>query len=116
MTVRGYRENQLLRDVGTIINIETDIPVLNETAGEGHKLGVTPFYAWGRAKNVGETGDILSSWGVAMRSEWRNWVASLALAKRMIRAPSIDVLSGSLQDNGIHFQLIYNFQRPRSFN
>lgn len=116
MTVRGYRENQLLRDVGTIINIETDIPVLNETAGEGHKLGVTPFYAWGRAKNVGETGDILSSWGVAMRSEWRNWVASLALAKRMIRTPSIDVLSGSLQDKGIHFQLIYNFQRPRSLN
>ena len=108
MTVRGYRENQLLRDTGAIINLETDIPVLNGRGANAVQLGVTPFFAWGRGKNIGETGLILSSTGLALRSEWRGFIANLALAKRLIRPSSVDTLNGTIQDKGIHFQLLYN--------
>jgi hypothetical protein len=69
---------------------------------------VTPFFAWGRGKNIGESGVILSSTGLALRSEWRGLIANVALAKRLIRPSSVDALSGTIQDKGIHFQLLYN--------
>ena len=109
MTVRGYRENQLLRDTGAVVSLEADIPVYSDKGPEKFQLGVVPFFSWGQVKNIDEPNETLSSVGIAFRSEWQNLIGNLAIAKRLIRPSSVDALSGTLQDMGIHLQLTYNF-------
>jgi hemolysin activation/secretion protein len=107
-TVRGYRENQLLRDQGTIVNLELDMPMVSKKGSEGIQLNLIPFIDWGQGNNVGESPTVLSSAGLALRAEWRGVSVNLALAKRLAYPASVDALSGNLQDKSIHFQLAYN--------
>ncbi len=107
-TVRGYRENQLLRDQGSIVNLELDMPMVGKKGSEGIQLNLIPFIDWGQGNNVGESPTVLSSAGLALRAEWRGVSVNLALAKRLTHPASVDALSGNLQDKSIHFQLTYN--------
>ena len=107
-TVRGYRENQLLRDQGAIVNLELDMPMFRNRGSEGVQLNLIPFIDWGQGNNVGESTTVLSSVGLALRAEWRRISFNFALAKRLTHPASVDTLSGNLQDKSIHFQLAYN--------
>ncbi|MBX3669892.1 MAG: ShlB/FhaC/HecB family hemolysin secretion/activation protein [Rhodocyclaceae bacterium] len=62
-TVRGYRENQLIRDTGSIVNLELDFPLLQNAAPDW-RVNLVPFYDWGRGKNQNETAATLSSAGL----------------------------------------------------
>jgi hemolysin activation/secretion protein len=111
MTVRGYRENHFLLDRGSVINLETEIPVIHSSGANEVSFKIAPFFNVGTGRNLGESKVSLSSMGVTLKSEWKGFVASLALAKRLISPSSANILSGTLQDKGIHFQLMYSTQQ-----
>ena len=111
MTVRGYRENHFLLDKGSIIHLETEIPVIQNNGPSEVSFKVAPFFNVGSGRNLGEPKVTLSSTGMTFKSEWKGFVANLALAKRLIAPSSTQNLSGTLQDKGIHFQLMYSTQQ-----
>lgn len=104
-TVRGFRENQLVRDRGATATLEFDYPLWN--AGE---RGVTlrPFIDIGRARHVGEAGVTLASGGVASRLRWHALSVDLAVAKKLHHSMILPA-GTSLQDHGVHFQVSYKF-------
>ena len=110
MTVRGFRENHFLLDSGSVINLETEIPVLQNNGVSEFSFKISPFFNVGTGRNLGEPKVTVSSTGITFKSEWKGFVASLALAKRLISPTSANILSGTLQDKGIHFQLMYSTQ------
>jgi hemolysin activation/secretion protein len=107
-TVRGYRENQLLRDQGAVVNLELDVPMLSKKDGEGLQLNLVPFFDWGQGNNIGEASTELSSAGLSVRAEWHGLSMSFAVAQRLKRPASADALTGTIQDKSMHFQLSYN--------
>ena len=106
-SVRGYRENQLVRDNGWISSIELRLPVRrNETGQNTLQLALFADYgrAWNKDRDTPQPNSI-SSAGLGLR--WNpspQWQAELygAYAFR-----DIDSGDDDLQDSGIHFQLIY---------
>lgn len=107
-TVRGYRENQLLRERGFVINVEFDTPLIR-AADPALNLSLIPFYDHGRGRNRDEAADTLSSAGLAARLRWQGFSLELAVAKRLRHPASIAHAGGTLQDKGIHCQLSYRF-------
>ncbi len=109
-TVRGYRENLMLRDTGALLNAEIDHPLLRN-AGNGLNLSLVPFYDFGRARNRDHnaTADSISSVGVALRSRWQGAFVDLAVAHRLSYPDSAAGLHGSLQDKAVHLQMGYRF-------
>ena len=105
-TVRGYRENQLIRDAGNIMNAELRFPVL-PGGGSALKVDLIPFYDRASGKNQGEHSDVLSSAGVAGRASWNGLVFDLAVARRLKHPESVSG-NGTLQDHSIHLQLSYS--------
>ncbi|MBI3730876.1 MAG: ShlB/FhaC/HecB family hemolysin secretion/activation protein [Burkholderiales bacterium] len=104
-TVRGYRENAVVRDRAWLLNAEYHypLPVWLET---GHKFKLIGFTDLATASNLGETAQRLASIGVGMNWQWQNWAADLFLAKKLITLPGQS--SGNLQDHGVHAQLTYH--------
>jgi hemolysin activation/secretion protein len=111
-TVRGYRENTLVRDNAAILSLEGRIPLFNVTVprpyGEALQapLELAPFTDWGRGWNTQlptlRPSDI-SSVGVGLRWEApQGWLAQLyyGYALRTIHQSPYDI-----QDSGIHFRL-----------
>ncbi len=107
-TVRGYRENQLVRDKGAFLNVEFEYPLLREAA-DGLSLTLIPFYDHGRAQNVGEEAVTLSSWGLGGRLRWQRFNLDLVLAQRLSHPASVSGNGSTLQDHGVHLQLAYKF-------
>jgi len=107
-TVRGYRENQLIRDNGEIINLEFEYPLVSSNA-HGFKLTVIPFYDIGRGRNNDDSATTISSLGLANRIQWQHFKMDIAIAKRLAFPESIKGSGTTLQDKGIHFQLSYNY-------
>ena len=108
-TVRGYRENTLVKDTGAIVNLEFDYP-LERTASTGAQVNLIPFVDYGRARNVGGPTSTLASAGLAVRVQWMRWHADLAIAKRLRSSGAPAASSPSrLQDAGIHLQVAYRF-------
>jgi hemolysin activation/secretion protein len=101
-TVRGFRQNQLVRDRGVFLNLELEVPLRQETA-DGWSLSLTPFLDLGHAANVGEPGATLSSLGLQARARWQGWTLDLGLAHRLQGAR----LGTTLQDRGVMLQLAY---------
>jgi len=107
-SVRGYRENQLVRDRGAFVNVELAYPLVRDAAS-AWQLTLMPFYDHGRAQNVGEEGLTLASWGLASRWQWQRFQLDVALAKRLRRPNSTRASEPTWQDRGVHWQLTYKF-------
>jgi hemolysin activation/secretion protein len=108
-TVRGYRENTLVRDTGTIVNLEFDYP-LQRSSNTGAQVNLVPFVDYGQARNVGGPTSTLASAGVAARVQWMRFYVDLAVAKRLRNSDAPAASSSSrLQDAGIHLQIAYRF-------
>ena len=107
-TVRGYLENQLVRDNGVVANIELDFPVFTDVARK-LSLNLKPFYDYGRAWNTGQDASVITSLGLAARLRWQGLTFDLSLAKRLHHSGT-EISSGSnLQEKGIELQLSYDF-------
>lgn len=101
-TVRGWRQNQLVRDRGAFLNLEFEYPLMREST-DGYGLTLTPFYDRGRASNIGEPATTLSSWGLSTRAQWQGLTLDLVLAHRV----GGQRLGSTLQDHGVLIQLAY---------
>jgi len=106
-TVRGYRENQLVRDRGVVGSVEGRIPVLFDKAGAGI-FQFAPFYDIGGAWNVGSsTPDpkTISSAGIGLLfSPNRHLNAQFYWGHRFASVPNPH---DNAQDYGIHFKVTF---------
>ena len=107
-TVRGFRENQLIRDNVRIFNVELDYPIKRNEAGSW-QMSLIPFYDYGRGRNKGTPSATLSSWGLATKMRWQRLNLYAAYAKRIGSPESVNSRKSNLQDKGFHFYLGYDF-------
>lgn len=114
-TVRGYRENTLVRDSALIVSAEARVPIVRNAPWADY-LELAPFVDYGKAWNarlptLGPP-DIWSA-GIGLR-----WAATVAWAVPL--RPQLEVYwgypfrniktsGGDLQDHGLHLQFILGF-------
>ncbi len=107
-TVRGYRENLLVRDNGLAASVELRSPVYRTEAG-GSAIQLAVFTDYGRSwshKGPDPGFDDIASAGIAVRLELvpkLRAVVSKAFPFRNVDNPGYD-----LQDDGINFQVSYD--------
>jgi hemolysin activation/secretion protein len=105
-SVRGYPENLLVRDKGYFGTIELRWPLLDRPA-QRNRLFVIPFFDFGAAWNVGADPQDISSVGVGLNWQFHGLTAELYYGYRL---RDLDIHTGNtLQDNGISFQVRYQF-------
>lgn len=111
-TVRGYRENQLVRDNGFVASLETRCPVIRDQSWADY-LEFAPFVDIGHAWNVRTSTvgpDTLTGigiglrWGLTFTRPWQ-WRPQFELYwGHQLR--DVQTSGGDLQDEGIHLQLL----------
>lgn len=100
-TVRGYRENTLVRDNGWALSVEGLWPLLG---GDGaRRLALLPFVDAGAGHHRGAPGQRLASAGLGLQLNWDALEAELFYARRLERRPVNT--HGDLQDHGLHLSL-----------
>lgn len=109
-SVRGYRENQLVRDEGIVGSVELHLPLLDpastDTSAERERrVTLIPFLDGGRARNRGESSDKLGSAGLALDARFGGLGLEFAAAKRLRSVPAAS--RRTLQDHGVHLQVRY---------
>ena len=106
-TVRGYRQDALLRDNGALLSAEARFPILRFAPNS--IVQITPFLEGGVAWNNGGSSpgnNVLIGTGVGLL-----WQQGDNLSARLdwgIPLVDIDSPGDSLQDSGIYFSLQYN--------
>jgi hemolysin activation/secretion protein len=110
-TVRGYRENELVRDNGYSLSVEWRYPIWpwGDQGASKSSLQLAPFMDFGSAWNKGETAheDRLHSIGVGLLYTYGDWIdAELYLAHELEKAA--EKADHDLQDDGIHFRVTFN--------
>ena len=104
-TVRGYRENQLVRDNGFITSLELRIPVYRSDFGQ-HSIHIAPFFDYGRSWNMDRSTpdpDDIYSAGLGLRLTIAAKIQALLYWGHAFR--DIRNVSDGLQDDGIHFRV-----------
>jgi len=104
-TVRGYRENQLVRDNGYSISAEYHHPLFADAASSRRRLTLVPFVDLGGGGNRGEPMRRLASAGLGLTWMLNEFEGDIFFAKRLERRAADT--HGDLQDRGIHFSLRY---------
>ncbi|MEM6448805.1 MAG: ShlB/FhaC/HecB family hemolysin secretion/activation protein [Cyanobacteria bacterium P01_D01_bin.105] len=106
-TVRGYRQDALLRDNGALLSAEARFPIVR--FAENSVVQITPFLEAGAAWNHKDTpagNNVLVGTGVGLL-----WQQDENLSARLDWGiPLVDINSSgdSLQDSGIYFSIQYN--------
>jgi hemolysin activation/secretion protein len=114
-SVRGYRENTLIRDKAVLTSLELRVPVIRNVVWADY-VQLAPFFDYGRGWNVNPDPDeerTLMSVGIGLR-----WALTVPAGPVAVR-PSLEFYwghqlrdlrtiktSGDLQDSGIHFQFV----------
>lgn len=101
-TVRGWRENQLVRDNGWALAFELLWPAWRDV---DRKMALTlvHFIDAGAAWNRDESRRRLASAGLGLQASWADLEFELFAAHRL--EPRLTPSRGDLQDHGIHFML-----------
>jgi hemolysin activation/secretion protein len=113
-SVRGYRENTMVRDNAVLASLEARVPIVQNQPWADY-VQLAPFFDYGRAwQSKGRTGEprYISSVGIGLR-----WALSLRGAVPV--RPSFEVYWGhalqdvetaatrrDIQDEGVHFQFV----------
>jgi hemolysin activation/secretion protein len=103
-TVRGYRENQIVRDKAVVGTLEFRIPLLFNKAGAGI-LELAPFFDIGEGWDVGvhQTPQTLASTGIGLvLTPCKNFEAQLFWGHRL---HDVDLPDNDPQDLGLHFRI-----------
>lgn len=109
-TVRGYRENQFVRDSGVVGSLEFRIPVLRTEAGRTW-LWLAPFADYGRAWNEDlPTPDIRDIYSAGLGLLWDPvpQIHGEVYWGHAFRSIDNGDVSHDLQDDGVHFLLRYD--------
>jgi hemolysin activation/secretion protein len=103
-TVRGYRENQLVRDNGVVASLEVRVPVWRDERLRPI-VQVAPFFDYGRSWDEGEAGraETLSSAGIGLRVSPFEWVRAELYWGHGFDEDDVVDEDGDLQDDGVHF-------------
>jgi hemolysin activation/secretion protein len=109
-TVRGFRENQLVRDTGQIVNVELTVPILRSSAAD-RALDAIPFVDYGRGRSRDGAADSIGSVGVALRWREGRFTGEVAAAKRVHSTIGFARAGSALQDMGVHVQAGYTWGR-----
>jgi hemolysin activation/secretion protein len=108
-SVRGYRENTLVRDNAFLYSIEARVPVWTIPGGVG-LVQLAPFIDVGRAWNAkGQTPDpqTLASIGIGLRvSLWTRLQGNIYWGQQLNHVP--DFPDKNLQNQGVHVQVVWN--------
>jgi hemolysin activation/secretion protein len=115
-SVRGYRENQLVRDNGALVSLESRIPLIRNRRWAEY-LQVVPFFdvGWGwQTRGNTPSPKNLASVGLGLRWAMR-WTTSSSLPLESefeffwgYQLRDIETSSDNLQDHGIHLQFTMN--------
>jgi hemolysin activation/secretion protein len=102
-SVRGYRENHIVRDGGMVFSLEGRIPLFTSS---NHKqlVEAAAFYDYGRGKNKNDTDyDYIESVGLGLRWKYSDFLS----AEFYWADPLTDITQtdNSLQDDGFHISL-----------
>jgi hemolysin activation/secretion protein len=105
-SVRGYRENTLVRDNAVMGSLEARIPVLRSVWGD-ERVMVAPFADVGRGTNTNAASpdpDTLASLGLGVIwNIMRGSRFEVYWGQQLNHIPSAN---GNLQDHGVHLQLV----------
>lgn len=104
-TVRGYRENQLVRDEGYNLSMEYRYPIFGGTTtviDSLMHLNFIPFIDYGSAWNKGEKKDDLLSAGAGFDFDWKQLHTEFYYGYGIYQPTQKQ--QGDLQDMGIHFK------------
>ena len=102
-SVRGYRENHLVRDEGYNVSVELRYPLWGSSPDSRHRLTLVPFWDYGEAWNIGQKSDALYSIGLGIHWQFRPIHAEFHYGHALHR-PTPHT-RGDLQDDGVHFQV-----------
>lgn len=113
-TVRGYRENQLVRDNGIVLSAEWRVPLF-QSEDTVHNLHGVLFADWGEAwdEDVPSQDDEKIAIGSVGAGVFWEPISNLELEFFWAEALDDDVIenqSGKLQDDGIHIAIRYGVQ------
>jgi hemolysin activation/secretion protein len=105
-TVRGYRENQIVRDLGYAGSIELHIPLVATVSGR-RILEVVPFFDIGYGRNASSPAgeEYLPSVGVGLVYTNDHVTAQVYYGYELEH--DINEESDDLQDAGIHFNVLF---------
>ncbi|MCU7836843.1 MAG: BamA/TamA family outer membrane protein [gamma proteobacterium symbiont of Taylorina sp.] len=106
-TIRGYRENTLVRDQAYLASLELHHPVLDNSKYGQFEL--VPFIDYGVAWNYHDYGDKNYLFSIGMGITWKireRMDAAIYFAHDIKEAP--DYPDHNLQDDGIHFRINFN--------
>jgi len=121
-TVRGYRENTLVRDNAFVASAELRVPVVQRTRWADY-LELAAFYDYGRSWNVRPphlSPIDISSVGVGLR--WGLTIPAGPVSVRPqlevywghplrnVSNPGTGTAGGTIQDQGVHFQFLVAIQ------
>lgn len=107
-TVRGYLENQLVRDRGIVSSVEFRVPILFNKTGAGI-VHLAPFYDFGGAWNVDNSikPTTISSVGLGLLlAPSKHFSAQLYWGHALREIDRSD--DSGLQENGFHFKVNLN--------
>ncbi|MEO5714042.1 MAG: ShlB/FhaC/HecB family hemolysin secretion/activation protein [Luteolibacter sp.] len=103
-TVRGYRENFLVRDNGIYGGVDIQVPLLTDEKNKSWNLWLVPFIDGGVGWNVRTPStEALFSAGLGIRANYSDWFRAelfYGVPVKNREDPSDD-----LQDEGIHFRI-----------
>jgi hemolysin activation/secretion protein len=105
-TVRGYRENFLVRDNGVQGGIDYQLPLHGGKDDDDWSLWLVPFLDCGVGWNEGSSSSTtLASIGVGVRSTYGEWFrGELYYGIPLLNRPN---RSDDIQDDGVHFRLSF---------
>lgn len=103
-TVRGYRQNELVRDEGYALSIEFRVPLWQQSTKNGHDLRLIPFFDYGQAWNHHQESKTLYSVGIGFKWNWKQIGAEFYWAHALNNSDVVNQ-EHDVQDDGIHFQL-----------
>jgi hemolysin activation/secretion protein len=112
-TVRGYRENQLVRDNGITASVELRFPIfVDDNGNDTANFQVIPFLDWGQAWDEEATGQTDEKLDIASAGLGFAWQPLAGVHVNLFWGEALedDVKSDDgddLQDDGLHFSLGY---------
>lgn len=102
-SVRGYRENTLVRDEGFSLSAELHYPIYGNTQQhDDFLINLVPFSDFGRAWNLNESPTSLASVGMGLDFQIKSLHGEIYYGYALIQN-SLQY-AGDLQDQGVHFQ------------
>ena len=108
-SVRGYRENSLVKDNGVSLSAELRVPVYRRSGGD-FRVEVVPFVDWGRSWDNRRKGQTLRGTesivgaGLGLRARLSKFASGELMWARNFTSLQ-NTQEPSIQDDGVHFQL-----------